>query len=233
MHGEMCTKMEPLVSVIIPTYNGTDSLIYVAVRSVLSQTYKNLEVIIVVDGSKNNDTLKQIPGIVDKRLIWVVLPDSNPVALQEGIARWKAGSAYPRNKGLNIAEGKWIFPLDDDDEVVPEGIEELLRFAQNGKYDFVYGKARCTGWSSGNRVIGRWPLERGHIKHAAVLYNASKLGHMRYDSYSYRDKKVPTDWDMWSRIKKTGARIGFLDKIIVNCYDNYRWGKQEWFKKER
>jgi len=56
---------------------------------------------------------------------------------------------------------------------------------------------------------------------------------MRYDSYSYRDKKVPTDWDMWNRIKKTDARIGFLDKIIVNCYDNYRWGKQEWFKEER
>lgn len=90
---------QPLFSVIIPTYNRK-ALLRKAVDSVLSQTYGNLELIIVDDGSFD-DTDKLISNYQDKRIVYKKIPHS--------------GVSAARNKGISLATGNFIAFLDSDD----------------------------------------------------------------------------------------------------------------------
>ncbi len=92
-------KENPLISVIIPTYNRANFL-GEAIESVLSQTYKNLEVIIIDDGS-TDDTRQLIEKYTDKRIIYLY---------QE-----HGGTSAARNKGIQEAKGEYIAFLDSDD----------------------------------------------------------------------------------------------------------------------
>lgn len=96
---------EPLVSVIIPTFNRERTILR-AVNSVLRQTYKNIELIVVDDGSKDN-TAKLLTGITDTRLRLLQSLKNN-------------GAAAARNLGLAQARGKYIALLDSDDEWLEE-----------------------------------------------------------------------------------------------------------------
>jgi glycosyltransferase involved in cell wall biosynthesis len=105
----------PLVSVVIPTYNRA-SLIPAAIESVLGQTYKNIELIIVDDGSSDN-TQEVLAGYGDR--IRVVLQEN-------------AGPAIARNRGIAISKGDIIAFLDSDDQWLPTKLErqvESLRVA--------------------------------------------------------------------------------------------------------
>lgn len=111
--------MKEKISVIIPAYN-VKPYIKKCVKSVINQSYKNLEIIIIDDGSTDGtsilcDELKKI----DNRII--VLHQQNK------------GLSEARNAGLNIATGEWIAFLDSDDWVDAQMYERLLKLAQ--KYD--------------------------------------------------------------------------------------------------
>jgi glycosyltransferase involved in cell wall biosynthesis len=105
----------PLVSVVIPTYNRA-SLIPAAIESVLGQTYKNIELIIVDDGSTDN-TQEVLSGYGDR--VRVVLQENR-------------GPAIARNRGIAVAKGDIIAFLDSDDQWLPTKLErqvESLRVA--------------------------------------------------------------------------------------------------------
>ena len=92
--------MKPLISVIIPTYQRRDKL-KITLKSVLSQTYTNYEVLIMDDGS-NDGTKEMVNSLNDSRIFY----------------NWQkntGGPAKPRNNGIKIAKGDWIAFLDDDD----------------------------------------------------------------------------------------------------------------------
>src|SRR4249920_2954185 len=88
----------PLVSVVIPTYND-DRFVGEALRSVFAQTYDNIEVVVVDDGS-SDDSVKVARSFGEKVR---VIQQSN------------AGSAVARNRGMTAARGEFISFLDADD----------------------------------------------------------------------------------------------------------------------
>jgi len=104
-----------IVSVVIPTLNRSD-LVLRAIHSALSQTYNDIEVIVVIDGPDDR-TVQCLGQISDKRVR--VLPVSK-----------KIGGAEARNIGIRAANGHWIAFLDDDDEWLPEKIEKQLSLAR-------------------------------------------------------------------------------------------------------
>ena len=104
------------VSVIIPTYNGSNTILR-AINSVLNQTYSNLELIIVDDCSKDN-TFEVVKSIKDKR-VRVLRHKSN-----------KGGSAA-RNTGIKEAKGEYIAFLDDDDEWLSEKVEKQVKYLRS------------------------------------------------------------------------------------------------------
>ncbi|MCR4787254.1 MAG: glycosyltransferase [Lachnospiraceae bacterium] len=109
----MMDRNEPvLISIIIPVYNSMDCLER-SVSSVQKQTYRNLEIIIVDDGSTDNTgALAEKIALSDKRI--------------KVIHKENGGSSSARNAGLNIARGDFIGFVDADDYVEPMMYERLL-----------------------------------------------------------------------------------------------------------
>lgn len=111
-------KTNPKVSVIITTYNRSGFLTKRAIPSVLSQTYKNLECIIVDDGSTDN-TEEIVKEFIkrDNRLKYFKIKNS--------------GLSAARNFGIKKSNGEYIAFLDDDDEFLPEYLKEAIPVLQN------------------------------------------------------------------------------------------------------
>ena len=120
---EQLTK--PLVSVIMPVYNSENCLMN-SLYSILDQTYDNLELICIDDGS--TDSSAQILDIVKKNCKKKVMK----VITQEN-----AGPAAARNKGLECAKGDYIAFVDSDDFIEPNTYEVLVRAALKYSVDIV------------------------------------------------------------------------------------------------
>ncbi len=113
---------EPLISVIIPTYNSADT-ITTAIQSILDQTYKNLEVIVVDDSS--TDATKQIVEHIseqDSRVKYFLLPYKDPKRINWRGVNINAGY-MARNYGFEKARGEWITFQDSDDASLLNRIE--------------------------------------------------------------------------------------------------------------
>ncbi len=113
--------MGDLVSVIIPTYKRPDSLKN-AIKSVVNQTYKNIEIIVVDDNSKFPDYRKKTKEIV-KEYPQIILIENKK----------NLGGALSRNEGIYIAKGKFIAFLDDDDTYREDKIEKQYDLYQKNK----------------------------------------------------------------------------------------------------
>jgi glycosyltransferase involved in cell wall biosynthesis len=114
----------PLVSAVIPTRNRPE-MVCRAVRCALSQTYWNLEVVVVIDGP-DPATLEVLEALNEPRLRIVALPEN-------------VGGSEARNQGIGKARGEWIAFLDDDDEWLPQKTEKQLAAAASmpGPLSFV------------------------------------------------------------------------------------------------
>lgn len=108
--------MQPLVSVVIPVYNR-EATIMRALNSVLEQTYSNLEVIIVDDGS-NDSTVETVRKCKDTRVRLVCLPGN-------------MGANTARNRGICEAKGEYVAFQDSDDEWVRDKLERQLRYMEH------------------------------------------------------------------------------------------------------
>jgi glycosyltransferase involved in cell wall biosynthesis len=113
--------MEPLVSVIIPT-RSRPLLVVRAVRSALAQTLRSIEVIVVIDGA-DEDTERALTQTHDPRLRVEVLPA-------------QLGCPAARNAGVNLARGRWVAFLDDDDEWLAQKLQVQIPIAENASCSF-------------------------------------------------------------------------------------------------
>lgn len=103
----------PLISVIVPAYNA-ENFIGETLNSVLSQTYRNIEVLVVDDGSQDR-TPEIVKAFVQK--------DERVILLQQT----NAGVAAARNLAIQISRGEYIAPLDADDIWYPEKLEKQVQ----------------------------------------------------------------------------------------------------------
>lgn len=114
--------MKPEVSVIIPTYNS-EQYIAQALESVLTQTYRNLEVILIDDAS-HDLTVEIAHGFQDRRV--KIFSNSQ-----------NRGVSYGRNFGIRQAQGKWIALLDSDDWYAPHRLEKLIALGEAQDADLI------------------------------------------------------------------------------------------------
>ncbi len=108
-----------LISVVVPTFHRPDLLMR-AVDSVLGQTFRDFEVIVVVD-DREDATVNRLKTVVDERLRFVV-PSRT------------LGNAEARNLGVREANGRWIAFLDDDDHWMPDKLARQLAIAENSAF---------------------------------------------------------------------------------------------------
>ena len=119
----------PLVSIIVPVYN-VEEYLEECVNSIISQTYTNIEIILVDDGSTDNSgELCDKYSLRDNRI--------------EVIHKVNGGISDARNVGAKSAKGKYIYFIDSDDYIVSEAIDELVSVALRDNSDIVFFDAKC------------------------------------------------------------------------------------------
>lgn len=147
----------PKISVIMSVYNG-QPFIKEAVESILSQTHKNFEFIIVDDGSTDS-TLKYLKHVKDKRII--IIKNSKNLGLSASL-----------NKAINKSKSEYITRMDADDISYPRRLETQLNFLQKNKKVDLCG-SYATLINENGKVVGtnkRNPLEDKKIKKMLGIY---------------------------------------------------------------
>lgn len=120
--------MNKLVSIIVPTYNS-EKYIVESLQSITNQTYKNIEIIVINDGS--NDGTKEILDAISKTDSRIIIINKE----NEGVSK-------ARNKGIDACKGEYIFFFDSDDIIESKCIEKVMIVIELKKYDTVlYGYA--------------------------------------------------------------------------------------------
>jgi len=190
----------PLVSVIVPTYNRASMLVR-AIDSVLSQTFKNLEVLIVDDASTDNTG-----SIIEQ------LSDSRIRYLRHKTNR---GGSAARNTGIQAATGKYIAFLDDDDEWEADKTECQLEALK--RYDVVLctsdQEVRKLRRYSNKKTVDLEDLRRGRFTAGGTGVLMAKTKIFREVMF---DENLPRyqDWDVFIRIAKN-HKIGYLNKPLI------------------
>lgn len=147
--------MNPLVSIIVPCYNASH-YIQEVLLSIQNQTYKNIQCILINDGSTDN-TLEIITSFPDERF--------------EIYDQQNKGLSDTRNFGLEKAKGDFIFFCDSDDLLPPNSIETLVS-AYTGKEDIIVGKTATYSWDKKENISSLpHPSEKQMItnNHSEVL----------------------------------------------------------------
>lgn len=128
----MTQKKTPQISIIIPVYNSV-KYIRRCIDSVLAQTFRDIEVLLLDDAS--TDGTQEILAEYERKY-----PDIVRVVLHENL-----GIAGNRNMGIDLARGKYLMFIDDDDYVEPDYCEVFYREIEEGDYDTVLGGFNRTG----------------------------------------------------------------------------------------
>ncbi|MDN3583741.1 glycosyltransferase family 2 protein [Mucilaginibacter flavus] len=204
----------PLVSVIIPCYNA-ERYVEFSVRSIMNQTYKNLEILCINDGS--NDSTLQV-------LTKLSLEDPRVVVVNNEVNYKIVGTL---NRGVELANGNFIARMDADDFSHPNRIEEQLNaFLENPKYDVVSvpfvaisssGKLighisdyDCTGVGS-NRFVA---LFNSPVGHPAIMIKVELLKEYRYNKTEAATHVE--DYDLWARLLLDGYNFHNIPKPLFN-----------------
>lgn len=208
----MASLSEPLVSAVIPVYNGSKYL-REAIDGVLRQTYKPLELVIVDDGS--TDDSPQIIASYQGRAR--VLRQAN-----QGVAR-------ARNAGIRAARGEWIAFLDQDDWWLPEKVAKQVELAgANGQVGLVHTDVEHYDDVSG-RYVARFNPNRSDLL-VGRCYDRLLLGNAVFNCTVLVRKSVldevggfnegmpgntVQDFDLWLRVAKRSTFAYVPDKLAV------------------
>lgn len=200
-------KNNPLISVIITNYNY-GQYITKAIHSILSQTYKNIELIIINDGS-TDDSDEIIKSVIEKN------PDRNI----RYISRGNRGVVYSRNEGMELAKGEYISYLDADDYFNRSYISKSYKVAEQYNVDVVY-----PDWHFVGEWLGRpdtdFPeftpellqLQKLHVTPASLIRKKAVKNHR------FEVEKVAEDWDFFIGLSLEGKTF----KLIKGNPINYR-----------
>ncbi|HLV05620.1 glycosyltransferase [uncultured Georgenia sp.] len=181
---------EPLVSVVLPTKDRA-AVLPDAVRSVLAQTYRRWELIVVDDGSRD-ETPEVLARFTDDPRVRVVTHETN------------RGVAAARNSGLAAATGEYVAYLDSDNTWEPDFLELMVRFVRRGGHRVAYamsaleeqggqGRRRYRGMPYSREAL----LERNYIDCIVVLHERALLTEVGGFDESLRRN---VDWDFLIRL---------------------------------
>jgi glycosyltransferase involved in cell wall biosynthesis len=205
---------EPLVTVRIGAYRGGDLLFERALGSVLAQSYRNWEAVVVCDG-RDEETAGRIAGLGDSRIRCVQRPRNGPYPNQR-FERWQVAGAHPFNQAVALARGAWIAPIDQDDEWAEDHLEVLLAAAFETGAEAVYGVSRVILDDGSETYFGSWPPQLGDFGFQTAIYHAG-LATLLYDANSHLVGE-PADWNLARRMLEAGVCFEFVERVVTAYY---------------
>jgi glycosyltransferase involved in cell wall biosynthesis len=194
----------PLVSVVIPAYNSAAYTVE-TVESVLAQTYRDLEVIVVDDGSTDSTREALAPYVGRVQYIY----------------KDNGGACSARNEGIRHAKGEYLACLDCDDLWLPDKLEcSLPVLEQDPEMGFVCTPCYIIGSSGEHLGETRYPFDRdnaymnllaeNYVLAPTVVMRRSCLDHVGHFDESIF---IPADWDLWLRLA-CRFRVGYVERPL-------------------
>lgn len=197
-------KSNNLVSVIIPCFNQAQYL-KEAVESVVAQTYRNIEVVIVNDGSIDN-TLQ-----VSQELI-ALYPNFNIKLVNQN----NMGLSAARNSGIHAADGEYIVTLDADDKLDSKMIMAAINAIKKNNVDIVYGNYQrfeeVTSIQETRTSVDLYFIQYQNITGATALYHKrvwEKTGGYKQNMHGGYE-----DWELWVNAVKLGFQFYHIPQIF-------------------
>jgi GT2 family glycosyltransferase len=202
----------PLTSVVVPAYNRA-STIRKAIWSVLAQSARDLEVVVVDDGSTDN-TLQAVQDIAkcDAR-VRVVRHGSNQ------------GAQAARNTGIHAARGEWIAFLDSDDTWLPSSLDVRLAAARSRKVHVVHSPGFVLRFGGSERVTFEVPALSGNVyrqllRGAGPVFQALLVSAKALRTIGGLDEAIVAyqEWDTAIRLAKR-FEFGFVPEptFVYDC----------------
>ena len=204
---------QPLVSIILPVYNAQNHLAR-CVGSICAQTYRNIEIIILNDGSKD----QSLPVCEEFRQ-----KDSRILLVDKA----NSGVSDTRNLGLKLASGKYVEFVDSDDYLDPDFTERLVAAAEENEADFViapYKMVIPAGVSKPEQVLDKIQDELGVMSVARPPevreYGFLPAGVYDKDTFALRLMDKPASYFysvLWNKLYRrdilTGNDIQFVSEM--------------------
>jgi hypothetical protein len=209
---------DPLVSILLPTYDNVEGLARRALPSALAQTHANLEIVIVGDAAEP-DVADAVASFGDSRIRWMNRTIRGPYP-EEKELQWLTSGVPPFNDALELARGRWISPFADDDALRPDAIASVLAAARERRLELCYGTLEMHHRDGQRTKLGTFPPAphefglQGGIFHSALRF----LRHQPIDALF----SVPSDWSLTRRMMRIGVRIGHLDHVVCDYHPSYR-----------
>jgi glycosyltransferase involved in cell wall biosynthesis len=218
------TETEPLVSILVPTFDNWEGLRDRALPSVLAQTYENWECVIVGDAAPP-ETAEVVASFGDARLKFVNLPYRGPYPDGKHDA-WLISGTNPFNTAMRLAQGRWIGATADDDALLPGAVESLLARARERGVEVAYGLLRVKHPDGPDEIMGdgppprcaRWGLQ------ASLFHAGLRFVPLLYSDWLFG---VPNDWSWGERLLRIGVRFAMLEEPVVDYYPSFLWKLQQ------
>ena len=200
-------KEMPLVSVVVPCYNH-EKYVKKTIESIINQTYKNIELIVIDDGSKDN-SVQVIQEMADKHGFTFV-------------HRPNKGLSATLNEGIRLSKGKYFCAIASDDILMLEKIEKQVTFMEaNPEYGMCYGKIvyfedtieKTSEYPNSNKE--GWVFDDLLNYGCFIPAPSTFIKKEVFKSVGGYDESLwIEDWDMWLRISKK-YKIGFINEYFA------------------
>lgn len=206
--------MNPLVSVIVPAYNAEETIVE-CLESVHQQTYNNIEIIVVDDGSLDNtySTIKEYQFVNDVKKLKVFQIDNS-------------GPAYARNYGIRYASGEYIAFLDSDDKWEPNKMARQIDILkQNHEIDLLgcgYIVGKKSHFSAGKiKYISKYKLLfKNYFLTPCVILKRDILKELTFIT----SRKYSEDYYLWLQIAFHNYKCAILEEPLTILYDKPTFG---------
>lgn len=199
-------KKDPLISVITPTYNRSSILMNRAVKSVLNQTYKNIEYIIVGDGC-TDDTEKKINSLNNKKINFYNI--KRKIYYKRNIFNlWFVGPVRALNYALSKCKGDWIARIDDDEVWKKNHLKQSLYFIKKKKLEFTSALSITKKYKK-NIKSTYYTINKKKCGASSTFFFVSYLKYFKFNLFCWMKKNNRVnDVDLFDRITSMGVKTG-------------------------
>lgn len=202
------------ISIILPIYKYTDCIIE-SINSILNQTYKNIELIIIIEKTKDS---KKIAQIIKEKI--------NDEKIKIHINKTKLGLAESLNYGLNISTGEYIARMDADDISLPNRLKIQYEYMEKYKnVDILATNSEYFGDVEGPWFSDKFTFDRlkanllisNPVCHPTVMFRKKSIE--KYD-LKYNPEFISEDFELWCEAISKGCIINMINDVTLKYRKN-------------
>ena len=208
--GNLIPTRAPLISVVIPAFDAS-TFIKETLESVIAQTFKDYEIIVVNDGSRDTEELEKVLEPYQEVIVYV--------------RQVNGGASSARNTAVGAARGDFLAFLDADDVWFPDYLQNQIEFLDTNKLDMVYCDALLFGdIADGDETFMQQAGSVGEVSTESLLSwrcniitsgSIVKTRLIREAGLFDLHLRAYQDFDMWFNLAHRGARIGYRTDVLL------------------